>query len=114
MEKGKAAARAEELKVQVEEAAGKAAAEEARRGEQQAAHEASLVELQNAEKASVQQAVTRLLQLNYFSKVAPRPCTRPGASVGGVFELKSLSLVGVEETGGVGGSNVLRVYKLHF
>jgi hypothetical protein len=69
VEKGKAAAVAKELKDQVEKAAEKGAADEAKRGEEQAAHQARLVELQNAEKASVQQAITRLLQLNYFSKV---------------------------------------------
>ena len=69
IEKSTAAALAQELKEQAEEAAARAASEEARRGEEAASHEASLAEAKDAEKASVRQAVTRLLQLTYFSKV---------------------------------------------
>ena len=71
VESSKASALAEELKAQVEQAAEKAAAGEVQRAEEQAAHEARLAEIQAAEKTSVKEAVTRLLQLNYFSKVIP-------------------------------------------
>lgn len=69
MENSKAKALADELQAKVEEAAERAAAHEAERAEQQAAHEAHLSELQNTEKTSVKEAVMRLLQLIYFSKV---------------------------------------------
>lgn len=69
IENTKAKALADELQAQVEAAAEKAAAEEVRRSEEQAAHEARLSELQSGEKSTVRQAITRLLQLVYFSKV---------------------------------------------
>ena len=69
IEKIKAAALATELESKLKEAVANAAAEQARRTEEKAAEEARLVELQTAEKTSVEEAVMRLLQLIYFSKV---------------------------------------------
>ena len=69
VENSKAKALADELKAQVEEAAEKAAAEEAKRAQENAENEVRMAELQASEKTSVKEAVTRLLQLTYFSKV---------------------------------------------
>ena len=69
VEKTKAAALATELESKLKEAVASAAAVQARRAEEKAAEEARLVELQTAEKTSMEEAVMRLLQLIYFSKV---------------------------------------------
>lgn len=69
VERAKAVAMADELRAKVEEATQKAASEEVRRAEEKAANDARLVELQNAERTSMEEAVMRLLQLIYFSKV---------------------------------------------
>ena len=93
VETSKAKALAEELKAQVEQAAEKAAAEEAKRAEEEAAHEARLAELQTAEKTGVKEAVTRLLQLIYFSKVS-----RVRVRTLCISNLETCSLSGSEQT----------------